>query len=122
MEHAKEVQTEEDHDQTGYDVHSGLMGSQKAADSACQRPEDHEYDAEAGNETKCPGQRLAHTALSSAREVRNVDGQHGQKARRNEGDDPFQKSYDILHLLHSFQMCGCLYAIILYPFITYHGI
>ena len=122
MEHAKEVQTEEDHDQTGYDVHSGLVFTQEAAHRSGKCAKDYKDDAEAGNETKCPGQRLAHTALSSAREVRNVDGQHGQKARRNEGDDPFQKSYDILHLLHSFQMCGCLYAIILYPFITYHGI
>ena len=98
------------------------MFTQEAAHRSGKCAKDYKDDAEAGNETKCPGQRLAHTALSSAREVRNVDGQHGQEARRNEGNDPFKKSYDILHSLHSFRMCRCSYRIIFCSLIIYSDI
>ena len=105
MEHTKEVQAEEDHDQTGDDIHCSLVRSQEAAYSACQRTEDHKDDAEAGYKTDGSSESLAHAAFAAAREVRNVNGQHRQKTRGNEGDDSFQKSYDILHSLHSFRMC-----------------
>ena len=103
-EHTQEIQPEEDHNQTGDNVHCSLVRSQKTADSTGQRAENHKDHTEAGYEAKCSGQCFAGCALTAAREVRNINGQHGQKTRGDKGYDTFQKSDDILHSLHSFQI------------------
>ena len=106
MEHTQEIQPEKDYDQAGNDVHDGLVGSQETADSSCQRAKDHKDNAETRYKAEGSGQGLANAALAAARKVRNIDGQHGQKTRRNEGDDAFQKSDYILHFHTPFQYTG----------------
>jgi len=103
LEYAKVIQTEENHDQTGDDVHRGLIFAQKAAQSSGEGAHQHENHSKAEDEADGAAERFFRTAFTAAGKVRYIDGEHGQKTGRDKGNDTLQKRDQILHLCsHSF--------------------
>ena len=67
------------------------MFLQEAADRPGQSAHESEYDSKSDNKADTPGECLFRAALPTASEVGDVDGEHGQQAGRNEGDDPLKE-------------------------------
>ena len=97
LEHAQKVQAEQDHHQAAHQVDGGLVAVEKAAHRAGQRPHSDKQHGKAQHKAAGAGQRAPGAALAAARKVGQVDGQHGQQAGRNKGDDAFQERDQILH-------------------------
>ena len=54
MKYAQKIQTEEDHNQSGNDIHSGLVFTQEASHRSGESAEDDKNDAESYDETQRP--------------------------------------------------------------------
>lgn len=92
------MQSEEDHNEAADDVDGGLVVLEQGTHTAGKGPQCHKRDSEAQYEAQgiFEGGEFA-AAGGTAHQVGKIDGQHGQKARGDEGDEPFQKGDEILH-------------------------
>src|SRR5699024_6722101 len=92
------AKTEEDHDQSGNDIDSGLIPRQKASDSAGERPHDCKNYREAGHKAKRAFNSFSHGSLFPSGKIGDVYRKHRQKAWRDKSYDALEKKYHILHL------------------------
>ena len=96
-EYAQEIQTEENNDQTGNDIDSGLMFMEEAADGTCQSTHGNKHQGKTQNKAEGGKQGLSGAPFFSAGEIGDIYGKHREQARGKEGDDPFQKGDKVLH-------------------------
>lgn len=89
-QYAKIVQPKQHDNRPRNQVDRSLVGGQKAADGAGQRPHGGKYQCKAQHKAERP----AHSALGrsvTARKVRKINRQHRQQTGRDKRDDAFQK-------------------------------
>ena len=104
LDDAEVAKAEEDDHRAADDVDGRVVLLQQLPGGAGQRAHKHKDDGEPGHKAQRAGQRFAGAAFAPARKVAEVNRQHRQQAGREEGDDPLQKSDEILHgtLLYGF--------------------
>ena len=96
-EHPQKVEAKKDHHQPRHQVDGGLVFPQETAHRPGQGPQGHKHQGKAAHKAQGPGEGFPDGALPAPCKVGDVDGEHGQKAGGNKGDDPFQKGDYILH-------------------------
>ena len=97
-EHTKEVEAEEDDNQTADDVHRLLVPGEQRADGAGKSAHGHKQQRKAQHKAQSIFQYPPPGGIRlSAGKIGQVDGQHGEQTGRDEGDETFHKGDKIDH-------------------------
>ena len=95
-------QPEHDHERAAYNVDGSLMPREELTERSGEQTEQGEHRRKAEDERQRTGERAV-LFVGVPCEIRDVQREHRQHARRNEGNEPFEKSDKILHKnLHRF--------------------